>query len=529
MTNDQSPEPTASDRLATLQPWVASPVAGLQPVLGPFVVAADTARLAMIFTDGRATDSAIIFANDAFLALTGFARAAISEMPLNQLLGAVTDATTASSIRAVLDAGGSGSWEMQCRRANESRFPAAVFLSSVRDQDDGAQQNFLSIVELGGHVERLLDQRNELHALYEQAPGFIATADGPDHRFTFANASYKRFVGREELVGRTVAEALPEIVDQGFIGVLDEVFRTGEPFVGRSMPMGLIDANTGEIQIRYCDFVFQAVRNANGVICGMFCEGYDVTERREAADKLSALQADMIHVARVNAMGTMAATLAHELNQPLSAITNYAAGARRLVEHATPDGGHLDRALHGIEEAAQRAAEIIRNLRELTRRRDTTRGVFDLKTAVGECVRLLRATVPPGIAIVEDIADDLCVAADRVQIQQVLINLLRNACDAASGAATQQVRIEASEQDEMLLICVIDTGRGVTREAAENIFSWTRSAKEGGMGLGLSISRTIVEAHRGRIWLENSGPEGSKFCFSIPVATTPIVMNPAVR
>lgn len=161
--------------------------------LGPFVVAAETTRMPMIFTDGQDPHNPVVFANDAFLALTGFARPAILGEQLGKLLSQATDAGTLASIMSIIAQGGCGNWEVQCQRADKSHFLAAVFLSSVRDKDHVVRQNFLSFVELGGNVERLLSQRNELFALYEKAPGFIAITEGPEHRFTFANASYKKF------------------------------------------------------------------------------------------------------------------------------------------------------------------------------------------------------------------------------------------------------------------------------------------------------------------------------------------------
>lgn len=401
--------------------------------------------------------------------------------------------------------------------------------SPLRDDSGKIAGVFCAAAETTERVlteRRLMAEReqlqNEFLSLYELAPGFIATSQGPEHRITFANASYRAFVGRERLVGMTVKEAMPEIIEQGFIVLLDQVYRTGEPFFGKNMPIGFVSKVTGNIEIRYCDFVYEAVRDSKNAITGLFCEGYDVTAQREAADKLSALQADLIHVSRVNAMGTMAATLAHELNQPLSAITNYTAGLLRTIDPKVQQTDRLLQALQGINEASQRAAEIIRNLRELTRRREPARAAFDLKPAVSECARLVKATIPPTVQLVEDIPEVLAMAADRVQIQQVVINLLRNACDAVLASERQVVTINARRQDGNLLVSVIDTGPGVPVEVAERIFSWSDSSKESGMGLGLSICRTIVEAHRGKIWLENSGSHGSEFCFSVPLPMTEV-------
>jgi signal transduction histidine kinase len=364
--------------------------------------------------------------------------------------------------------------------------------------------------------EELLSRRNEFHALYELAPGFIATSEGPEHRITFANAAYRRLVGRDDLVGQTVAEALPEIVDQGFIALLDQVYRTGEPVIGDAAPILLRDPETGDLVQRYVTFVYQPVRNADRVIAGLFCEGYDATRQRRDADALGALQNALIHRARVNVMGMMATTLAHEINQPLSAISNFAAGILRRAEPGTPITEDQLGALHAIEDASQRAAAIIRNLREMTRHREPVRTRFGLALAIEECVRLVRATADPGIQITTAIAKGLELVADRVQIQQVMINLVRNACDAVTDAAIREVLISADSTADAVTICVSDTGPGLSADRAEAAFSWTISAKEDGMGLGLSICRAIVEAHGGKIWLHSGCSQGATLCFSVP-------------
>ena len=497
--------------------WMTTGPELLRKELGLFARAAESTHLPMVFTDCTVATDPVVMANDAFVALTGFSRAAILGKPLDALLGGVTDSSSLLVIRQHVQQADNGTWEMPCRRAEGSEFNAAVYFSPVQDEQGTVRRHFFVFVELGGHVERLLDQRNALHALYAHAPGFIATSTGPEHRFSFANAAYKRFVAREDLVGQAVAEAMPELIEQGFIEVLDEVYRTGKPYSATGIPMGIVVPETGEIEMRFCDFVYQPVRDATGRITGLFCEGYDVTQQKETADQLSMLQAQMIHLSRVNAMGTMATTLAHELNQPLAAIGNYAAGVARLSDAGPPDIDRLAFALRGIQEATQRAGEIIQNLREMTKRKEPDREAFDLEKAVSECIRLVRATVPPGITISADIPADTSMAADRVQIQQVIINLLRNACDAVMATPVKQVKIPVETIDANLVVCIRDTGAGVASEVAERIFSWSESSKEGGMGLGLSISRTIVEAHGGRIWVEDSGPNGSIFCFSIPL------------
>ncbi len=162
--------------------------------------------MAMIFTDAQDGHDSIVFANDSFLRITGFAREQVLGRPAAVVLGEVTDPVTSSSIQAALAAGEAGTWEMQCHRKDGADFLASVLLSPVRDRDGVLCQNFLSFYPLGERFDRLLNRHNAFHALYQQAPGFIATAEGPDHRITFANESFKRFVGVESLEGRTATE-----------------------------------------------------------------------------------------------------------------------------------------------------------------------------------------------------------------------------------------------------------------------------------------------------------------------------------
>ena len=484
--------------------------------LGPLINAAESSRLPMIFTDAQGADHPLIFANDSFLALTGFERDAIVGGPLAFLLGAVSDSDALASVQDSLVTGVDGAWELHCRRADGTEFLAEVHLSPVRDANGVIRQNFLSFVNLDRHAA----QRNEMHALYEQAPGFIAVSEGPEHVFTFANAAYRRLVGRTHLVGLSVAKALPETVEQGIISKLDQVFRTGEPLVETNVPISFNPSDGSPTVVRYVNFVYQPVRNAGKVITGLFCEGYDVSAERKAAKELSLLQAELIHLSRANAMGAMATTIAHELNQPLVAISSYVAGCVRLIEPVTPNADKLRDALQATEEASQRAGEIIRQVRELTRRGAPATTCFDAKAAIEECVRLVRAGGCEGVELHNHTADGIMMVADRIQIQQVIINLLRNACDAVVATSERRVTIVAELKNRAVVVSVRDTGAGVPLEAARGIFSWTDTTKEGGMGLGLSISRTIIEGHRGRIWLDRSDATGSTFCFSVPSASS---------
>lgn len=353
--------------------------------------------------------------------------------------------------------------------------------------------------------------------IYDKAPGIIAVTMGSDHIFTYANESYKRLIGREDVVGRRVCEVMPELEDQGVLALLDRVFSSGEPFVGARMPMDLKVSDESNVTRRYVSFIYQPVRDKNGEISGLFCEGYDATNEVIATERLLAIQEEFSHAARVNAMGMMAATLAHELNQPLMAISAFASAGFRLMNSGDCNTVQLKTALQSIEEAAQRAGSIIRIMRELTRRGGITRAEFDLKSVIGEGIRLVRAGGCPNSEIVDRVSPELSVYGNRTQILQVVVNLIRNACEAGSQSRPNRVSISAWREATGIVVSVQDSGCGLSAETAHQLFTWSESDKVGGTGLGLAICRTILDGHDGRIWLENSGSEGSDFRFSIPV------------
>ncbi len=218
-------------------------------------------------------------------------------------------------------------------------------------------------------------ERDTFLRLFEETPGFIAMVDGPEHRFTFANAAYRKLVGREELIGRTVEEALPEIAEQGFPALLDQVFLTGNRFTATRMPIELELGEARARQLRYVNFVYEPIRNEEGTVTGIFVEGNDVTEEVHAAEQVLSLRAELIHLSRVTAMGAMASTLAHELNQPLTAIQNYATGSERMVARGAKSS-ELSEPLAEIGKNAARAGEVIRRLREMTRKGEITKEPF---------------------------------------------------------------------------------------------------------------------------------------------------------
>jgi two-component system sensor kinase FixL len=246
----------------------------------------------------------------------------------------------------------------------------------------------------------------------------------------------------------------------------------------------------------------------------------DITRRKHAELELQRVQAELVHLSRLSAMGEMASTLAHELNQPLSAISNYARGIQRMMG----EGGEpmFAEALGGLEQSALRAGEIVRRLREYVTKGDIERRTASLGGIVADsCALGLVDAEVQGISwavALDPRADKIHV--DRIQIQQVLLNLIRNAIDAMieSGIERHLAITSSRSSGKWVEVAVADTGPGISNAVRDQLFTAFVSTKAAGMGVGLSICRTIVEAHEGRIWAEARPSGGTIVRFTLPTA-----------
>ena len=261
------------------------------------------------------------------------------------------------------------------------------------------------------------------------------------------------------------------------------------------------------------------IRDADGHITGASCIAHDITNRREAEAALSAKQAELVHLSRLSELGQIASALAHEINQPLTAIANYAAGADRLLA-----AGRTEAAAGAIArtvEQAARGAGIVQRMRDFMRKRETETRPESLAAAIEEaCALALIGTSGQPVRLARIVSPDAASAViDRVQIEQVLFNLIRNAIEAMAGQPRQELTVATCRLDaRMVEISVSDTGPGLPETVRERLFQPFVTTKAAGLGMGLSICRAIVQAHGGTLAAESNDAGGTVFHLSLPAA-----------
>ena len=275
--------------------------------------------------------------------------------------------------------------------------------------------------------------------------------------------------------------------------------------------------------VKYTHTVGHPVLNASGDVVQFVGTVVDVTERKRAEqerERLRQAQADLAHVNRVATMGELTASVAHEVNQPIAAAVTNAKTCLRWLTRDQPDLEEARAAAMRIVNDGTRAAEIIKRVRLLFKKETSERELVDINEVVEEMVVLLRGeAMRYSILLKTELeADTPRVIADRVQLQQVLMNLMLNGMDAmkdANGTRELIIKSQRGENDQVL-VSVNDTGVGLPPEQADRIFTAFFTTKPHGTGMGLSISRSIVESHGGRLWAADNAPRGASFCFSLP-------------
>lgn len=368
--------------------------------------------------------------------------------------------------------------------------------------------------------EALRESEERFRNLVETASEWVWEVDERGV-YTYVSPRVREMLGYEpvEVLGRTPFDLMPPDEAKRVAGIIESVAAARKPFTflesanihkdGR-----LVVLETSGVPFHDADGIFRGYRGVDR----------DVTERRRAEERLRQREADLAHFSRLTTMGEMAAGLAHELNQPLAAIANYAGGCvRRLHSGIGADPKILLQPIEQIGAEAVRAGEIIRRLREFVRKGETQRSGADINRLIAEALTLVRPeSRQRNITLVLELARDLPeVLVDAIQIEQVIVNLARNAVEAMSGNGwpRRKLTIRSSLiEDGMVEVAVSDTGVGMQEEEARRLFYPFFTTKTTGMGMGLSISRSIIEAHEGRLWSMLNPEGGMTFRFTLPLA-----------
>lgn len=321
-----------------------------------------------------------------------------------------------------------------------------------------------------------------------------------------------------EAIGKNVSILMPTPYRQEHDSYLDRYRSTGKRRIigiGRIVIGERKDGSTFPMELAVGEAKAGAERYFTGFV-------RDLTERRTQERRMQELQSELVHVSRLTAMGEMASSLAHELNQPLSAITSYLRGAATLLKASEVDKERVRHAMERSADQVLRAGEIIKRLREFVAKGETEHTIENPATLLEEAAALaLVGAREQGVRVSLRCAHDLPdVVVDKVQIQQVALNLIRNGIEAMDATSRRELTIGVIRQNRFAFFSVSDTGTGIAPEIDEKLFQPFVTSKANGMGVGLSICRTIVEAHGGRIAARPNDDGGTVFEFTLPFAET---------
>lgn len=392
----------------------------------------------------------------------------------------------------------------------------------VKDEDGTPRHLCGIVVDIDDQKqleEALRTREGHLRSILDTVPDAMIVIDGRGIMQFFSSAAERQFgYSEREAIGQNVSILMPNPDSARHDSYLARYRLTGERHIigigrivtgkrkdGTTFPMHL---SIGEMQSGGEPYFTGFVR--------------DLTEYQQTQARLQELQSELVHVSRLSAMGEMASALAHELNQPLAAISNYMKGSRRLLAAASdPNLSKIEVAMDRAAEQAIRAGQIIRRLRDFVSRGESEKRVERISKLIEEAGALgLTGAREQGVSLHFNLDPDCdLVLVDRVQIQQVLVNLFRNALE-AMAESTQRTLVASNRKlaDDMIEIAVSDTGHGVKEQHRTGLFQTFFTTKKTGMGVGLSISRTIVEAHGGRMWAEDNSSGGATFRFTLPAA-----------
>nr|WP_280139490.1 PAS domain S-box protein [Microvirga massiliensis] len=370
--------------------------------------------------------------------------------------------------------------------------------------------------------EKLAREQAHLRSVLETVPDAMIVMNDRGLIQSFSATAERMFGYRaEEVIGSNVKFLMPQPYREQHDGYLQRYHETGERRIiglGRIVAAQRKDGSTFPMELQVGEMNSGGERFYTGFI-------RDLTERQQTETRLQELQAELFHMSRFTALGEMASTLAHEINQPLTAITSFLKGSRRMLDQLRGDDTDVQRiemireAVNEAAEQALRAGQVIRHLREFVTRGESDRQIESIQRLIEEASALaLVGAKERGIRVEFNFATQAPkVIVDRIQIQQVLLNLIRNAIEAMHDVSRRElvIRTRVLADQDCVAVSVQDSGPGIAPEVLCRLFQPFTTTKTSGMGVGLSICRTIVEAHGGKIWADSKLGEGTTFHFTL--------------
>jgi len=407
-------------------------------------------------------------------------------------------------------------FETRRRRKDGTIIDVSVTVSPVYDESGrlvGASKVSRDITAAKRAQDALLEREAHLQSVLDTVPDAMIVIDTRGIMQSFSATAEKLFgYTAAEAIGRNVSMLMPEPYSGQHDGYLARYLATGERRIiglGRLVVGQRKDGSTFPMELAVGEMRSGDRRFFTGFV-------RDTTERQQAQQRLQDLQAELIFMSRFTALGEMASTLAHELNQPLTAVANYLNGARRLLDRGRPeDRDQIRQAMDSAADQALRAGQIIKRLREFVARGESDRHPEDLRKLIEEASALALVGIKEtGIRVTYKFDPRVgLVVVDKIQVQQVILNLMRNALEAmAEAGGRKEMHISTrSLENNMVEVAVADTGPGIAPEIMARLFQPFVTSKPHGMGVGLSISRTIVEAHGGTLAAEAAPGGGTIF------------------
>lgn len=416
-------------------------------------------------------------------------------------------------------------------RRDGTFFPVVCAASPIFDGAEGPVGTVVEVRDMTAERtiaierEKLVQERElereRLQEIFRRAPAFIATLTGPDHVFESANPHYLELVGRKDVIGRTVAEVLPEVVEQGFIQLLDRVYGTGEPFVGTEVPVVLHRGDGGDAEERFVNFVYQPIYGAGSTITGIFVHGVDVTVHVRSRQEVESKAEELAELARRletsnRELDQFAYVASHDLKAPLRGIANLSQWIEEDLGKEVP--AEVREQLDLLRGRVGRMEGLIDGILLYSRAGRTREHPerVDVAELIAEVLDLLappegvNVEIGPGMPVLE---------TEKLPLQQVLLNLLGNALKYRDVEAPR-IRVDVEPTGGFHHFTVADNGPGIAPEFHERIFGifQTLAARDKveGTGIGLSLVKKIVENRGGRVWVESEEGAGATFHFLWP-------------